>query len=131
MLGRRELFRRAMGAGVAVATVKPSDLIAASKGVSGLGAVAGNIPQTGETVTPDTCVNSAWQLLDDVQAQRGFANSDVRYMDTDIRDKKSWSPAFKSIVHSERERELHNIRRMMQNDEKFANKVMHLLRGAK
>jgi len=132
MIGRRELFKRAVGAGVAAATVKPSDLIAASsKGGVGLGAVVGNMPRTGETIANDSYSNSMWQLLDDIQAERGFTNSEVRYMDTDIRSKKSWSPAFKSIVHSQREREMHAIRRMMQDDENFRNKLFSILKVTK
>jgi len=131
MIGRRELFRRAVGAGVAAATVKPSDLIAAaSKGGVGLGAVVGQVGS--EVDMPSgSYSNSVWQLFDDVHAEIGFSRSEARYMDPDIRDKVSWSPAFKSIVHSQREREMYALRRKMQDDQNFANKVKKLLGGAK
>ena len=129
MIGRRELFKLMGGASVAAATVRPSDLIAAaSKGGAVVGPVGAD--HIADPIATDGYSNSVWQLFDDLHARASFSRSDPQHMDLDIRSKKSWSPAYKSIIHSQREREMYDLRRKMQNDEAFAAKIKKLLGGA-
>ena len=128
MIGRRELFKRMAGAGLAAATVNPADLMAATQKASLMdGSALSDDPTTCVGVGGQTPNRTAWDIIDDIEWERNSDKTNEKYMSEEIRNKKSWSPAFKSILHSQQEREMRAIRKKIQNDADFAERVLALL----
>ena len=128
MIARRELFKLMGGAGVAATTMKPSDLLAEANKMGGASLVGG----IGQAV-PEVCgqdgpprINS-WQVMDILDEERRWARTEPQFMDQDIQSKKSWSPAFKSIIHSQRERENRELRKRLESNEKLLLKAAKML----
>lgn len=129
MMGRRELFRRMAGAGIAAATVKPSTILAEA---SKLGALPAGLMNSEkwplEGIEGDgTSSIASWQIMDVLDEERRWARTESQFMDFDIQSKKSWSPAFKSMIYSQREREMRDLRKRLDRDEKFLKKAAKML----
>lgn len=128
MIGRRELFKRMAGAGVTAAIVKPSDLLAEANkmgGASVLGTAGMPGPEVCETDGPGR-INS-WQIIDVLEEEVRWARQESQFMDFDIQNKKSWSPAFKSIVYSQRQREIRELRKRLDKSEKLVATAAKML----
>lgn len=127
MLGRRELFKRIVGASVVAVTTKPSDILAEVNKIGAVGLVKNDI-KGGEEPSRDRDVKRAsWELMHRLDAERQAARCDVRGMAFDIQNKKSWSPAYKSMLHAAEERELRAIQQKLEKDHRLLSRTAKLL----
>lgn len=129
MIARRELFKLMGGAGVAAATVKPSEILAEANKMGGasLAGTLGNPPSDVEVAGKTPIGTNSWQIMDVLDEERRWARTEPQFMDFDIQSKKSWSPAFKSIIYSQRERENRELKRQLEKNEKLLLKAAKML----